>query len=205
MALKQLSSSQNEAHELYKEISAPATPATGYVAVYAKSDGKIYRKDDAGTEAELGGSAAVSDGDKGDITVSGSGATWTVDNDAITFAKMQNISTDRLLGRDTALSGDVEEISLQGTLEFTASSSIQRAALTGDVTASAGSNTTTLDKSAITGKTAVTPATDDYIIISDTSDSGNLKKSLISDLPSSGGGDASLGIVYAISKGYAMP
>lgn len=36
----------------------------------------------------------------------------------------------------------------------------------------------------ISDKTAVTPATDDYIIIGDTSDSWNLKKALISDLPS---------------------
>lgn len=53
----------------------------------------------------------ISDGDKGDITVSGSGATWTIDNDAVTYAKMQNVSaTDRFLGRDTAGAGDVEEI-----------------------------------------------------------------------------------------------
>lgn len=39
------------------EQAAPATPATGRVAVYAKVDGKVYRKDDAGTEAELGAGA----------------------------------------------------------------------------------------------------------------------------------------------------
>jgi hypothetical protein len=67
---------------------------------------------------------------------------FDVNNDSITFAKMQNISTDRLLGRDTAASGDPEEISLDATLEFTGSASIRRAALTGDVTAAAGSNAT---------------------------------------------------------------
>lgn len=35
------------------EISTPATPATGFVSIYAKSDGKVYIKDDAGTETDL--------------------------------------------------------------------------------------------------------------------------------------------------------
>lgn len=69
--------------------------------------------------------ASLSDGDKGDVTVSGSGATWTIDNDAVTFAKMQNISSDRLLGRDTASSGDPEEISLGAALGFTGSQAIR--------------------------------------------------------------------------------
>jgi hypothetical protein len=63
-------------------------------------------------------SGGVSDGDKGDITVSGSGATYTVDNDAVTFAKMQNISTAKLLGRGTAGTGDIEEITLGSNLSL---------------------------------------------------------------------------------------
>jgi len=49
------------------------------------------------------------DGDKGDITVSG--GSWTIDNDVVTYAKMQNVSaTDKLIGRSTAGAGDPEEI-----------------------------------------------------------------------------------------------
>jgi hypothetical protein len=52
-----------------------------------------------------------SDGDKGDITISSSGTVLTIDNDAVTYAKIQNVSaTDRLLGRSSAGAGDVEEI-----------------------------------------------------------------------------------------------
>lgn len=96
-----------------------------------------------------GGTATLADGDYGDVTVSSTGTVITIDADAVTFAKMQDITTDRLLGRDTAGTGNVEEISLNATLEFTGSASIQRAALTGDVTASAGSNTTTIANNAV--------------------------------------------------------
>lgn len=58
-----------------------------------------------------GAGGGVTDGDKGDITVSGSGANWTIDPDAVTYPKIQNVSaTDRILGRATAGAGDIEEI-----------------------------------------------------------------------------------------------
>ncbi len=73
---------------------------------------------DAGTDAITFNSTApsVADGDKVDVTVSGSGLTWTINNDAVTYAKMQDVSaTDRILGRFSGLAGNVEEIACTAT------------------------------------------------------------------------------------------
>ena len=51
--MKKLNIQQIEAHSQFKEVAAPSTPPTGYVAVYAKADGKLYIKDDAGLETDL--------------------------------------------------------------------------------------------------------------------------------------------------------
>jgi hypothetical protein len=59
----------------------------------------------------LTATGGVTDGDKGDITVSATGSSWVIDNQAVTYAKIQNVSaTDKLLGRSTAGAGSVEEI-----------------------------------------------------------------------------------------------
>lgn len=66
---------------------------------------------DTTLNASGGGGGDLSDGDYGDITVSGTATVFTIDNDVVTYAKMQNVSaTDRVLGRSTAGAGDVEEI-----------------------------------------------------------------------------------------------
>jgi hypothetical protein len=63
-----------------------------------------------GTWAAPPGGAGISDGDKGDITVSGSGAVWTIDNGAVTLAKQANVNTARIMGRVTAAAGVQEEL-----------------------------------------------------------------------------------------------
>lgn len=93
----------------------------GYIAGSVwmdRTNDKGYLCTDNGTGAAVwqqiagaGSGGAVSDGDKGDITVSSSGTVWTIDAGVVTYAKMQDVSaTDKLLGRSTAGSGDVEEI-----------------------------------------------------------------------------------------------
>lgn len=87
------------------------------------------------------------------VTMSGdatnSAGVVTIANDAVTFAKMQNITSDRLLGRDTAGTGDIEELTATGGIEFTGTG-IQTSAFTGDVTKSAGGTALTIANDAVT-------------------------------------------------------
>jgi hypothetical protein len=92
-------------------ITIPKLSATG------TANNTTYLRGD-GTWATVSGGSSVTDGDKGDITVSNTGATWTIDNDAVTFPKIQNIATNRLLGRSSASSGDIEELQIGSGLSL---------------------------------------------------------------------------------------
>ena len=92
---------------------------------------------------------SIATGSSGDLVCTGCVGTTDVANDAITFAKMQNITTDRLIGRDTTGTGDPEEIAVGGGLEFTGSLGIQRSATTGDVVCPAGSNACTVQADSV--------------------------------------------------------
>lgn len=77
-----------------------------------------------------GSASGLADGDKGDITVSSSGSVWTIDNQAVTYAKIQNVTDNRILGRSSGSAGSVQEITIGtglslsgGTLTNTGSSS----------------------------------------------------------------------------------
>jgi len=48
-------------HQLLAEVAAPSTPATDKVALYAKADGLLYSKDDAGVETLVSSGTAAGD------------------------------------------------------------------------------------------------------------------------------------------------
>lgn len=72
---------------------------------------------------DLDSASAIPDGDKGDITVSSSGATWTIDGKAVTLSKIQDaVSNSVLLGAgDAGAASSYTEISLGSGLSMTGS------------------------------------------------------------------------------------
>lgn len=68
----------------------------------------------------------------GDVTAGpGSGAqAATIANDAVTFAKMQNIATQRLIGRNTAGTGNPEEVSAAQVLGWLGAATVLTATVT---------------------------------------------------------------------------
>jgi hypothetical protein len=66
------------------------------------------------------------------------------------FREMADLPAHTVIGRDSASAGQPQAVSITGGIEFTGSGSIQRSALVGDVTAPAGSTTTTIAPHAVT-------------------------------------------------------
>ncbi|MES3037882.1 MAG: hypothetical protein V4736_08250, partial [Bdellovibrionota bacterium] len=131
-----------------------------------------------------GSNVAQQVGLSGDATMTNSGV-MTILNDVISFAKLQNISTAKILGRSTAGSGDAEELSVGsglslvgGTLSATApavggsstlnsaqvwvgdgSNVAQARTLTGDASVSNTGNILVAGSAITTGKIADTAVT----------------------------------------------
>ena len=60
-------------------------------------------------------SGGVTDGDKGDITVTNNGGTWTIDNDVVGLAQLAHMPTARVIGRTTSGNGSPELLTISGT------------------------------------------------------------------------------------------
>lgn len=128
-----------------------AAPAAANGVPTGGTAGQVLTKD-SGTDFDTSWQAAagggVSDGDKGDIIVSSSGTVWNIDanavgtseiaDGAVTLAKLLDISTNRILGRDTASSGDVEQLT---PTEVTAMLDLFSSTLKGLVPLSGGGST----------------------------------------------------------------
>ena len=156
------------------DIAAAAGIAVTKLAVTATD--RILGRDTAGAGAveeltvgggvEFTGSGGIqTSAFTGDVTKAAGGTATTIANDAVTtvkinnnavtLAKLADIATDSLIGRDTASTGDPEVISVGGGIEFTGSGGIQVSAFTGDVTKTAGGTSTTIANDAVTnGKLA---------------------------------------------------
>ncbi len=100
-------------------ITRTVVDATGGVGNYGEIEfdedetDPLFLHKDGTFQAQVGGTLGglLADDDYGDITVSSSGTVMTVDDNVVTYAKMQNVSaTDKVLGRVSSGAGDVEEI-----------------------------------------------------------------------------------------------
>jgi hypothetical protein len=142
--------------------STAAGARTNLLPSYTGNAGKFLAVNTGATDVEWS-TAGVSDGDKGDITVSSSGATWTIDNDAVTYAKIQNISaTDKILGRQSSGAGDAEEITCTAAgraILDDADAAAQRTTLGLGTIATQAANNVTITGGSITGLTDLSATT----------------------------------------------
>ena len=92
-------------HITVAEISAPSTPSSGYGAIYAKSDNKLYFKNDAGTEVDLTNQASGGESNQNAWnTISVSGQDNVVADsatDTVTFVGGTNVTITTNASNDT--------------------------------------------------------------------------------------------------------
>lgn len=60
----------------------------------------------------------LSNGDKGDITLTNNGSTWTIDDSSVTLNKIQTVASNTLLGRYSTGTGVVQSIAIGNNLQL---------------------------------------------------------------------------------------
>lgn len=151
----------NEA--LLDYLGQQSTPGQGLIA---GANITLTYNDAANTlsiSSAITGGATLANGDYGDVTVTSAGAVITIDPGVVTLAKMANLPTDTLMGRDTAGTGVPEQLTVTGGIEFTGTGGIQTGAFTGDVTKSAGGTALAIAVSSVTYAKMQTIGTDTLI------------------------------------------
>lgn len=75
------------------------------------TDGHVLTWDTTnGWQAEASSGGGLADGDKGDITVSGGGTVWTIDNNVVSDAKLRDSAASSVIGRAGLTGGDPADI-----------------------------------------------------------------------------------------------
>ena len=88
----------------------------GEIAIRTDS-GKLFTKKDNGSVAEISGGGGIDDGDKGDITVSNGGDTFTIDSGVVTSAK---IADGTIVNADINASAAIDGSKIQAAGLFNA-------------------------------------------------------------------------------------
>ncbi len=97
--------------------------------------------------------APVQPGQRVDINVVDPNTNWTINNDAVTYAKMQNVVGSRLLGRGSSGSGDPQELTVDNSLTISGTQLSVTTPLTDgnktDITVGSNGTTFTLNNSVV--------------------------------------------------------
>jgi fibronectin-binding autotransporter adhesin len=100
---------RNTGTGVFEKIASNTVPIFASAITGTPSASTFLRGD--GSWAAITG---LTDGDKGDVTVSASGATWTIDANAVTDGKLRQSAGASVIGRSTNTTGDVADITGTG-------------------------------------------------------------------------------------------